>query len=1283
MTVGRRIRVLLALAMLVALAIPSPAFGAVPGGYASPAASAPASAAASPGTRGVATALAAIADSSLVTLTGTLRVQVADSFAGGKSQTYYSLQDAGGLTPLTVTGSGADRLAGALVRVGGRRQVDGSVAVSAGAFAVVKTAAANPALGTLGTGTMSGVAKPGVAAQLGSTAVIIADYSDNPGYPVTAAQAADTFNTNAASVHSFFAAASRGSVNATATILGPWHLGIKECSTDGKTSAWNFDTSLNAARTQATAHSVDLSAYQHVILWTKQPCQTGWAGYGDVVGTRVQMVVDWATYPSDEPAVSAMVASHELGHNLGLAHANFLACFDNSDHQVTIGGNCRSDDYNDWYSTMGAAGPSDHALLDADRLRQLGWLASGESQTVVAVGTYTLVPVYSASAGVRLLRIARATPAITGGPSGALTLELRSTLAGSAWDQMSGSFASAATGVTVRFQEDASGLAFGKSYLLDATPNGTRTGGTTDLDSPVQPGQTLSDPIGGLTITVNSVDGSGASVTIGDTIAPSKPGSFDAAAIPTGGAELDWQASTDNLAVAYYEIDRDGTDIAHVPAPGLTYVDPPAGISGPHTYSVKAVDTAGLKSAALTASVTLTSPPTAPLAVTAIAGDGEALVAWSAPDQGAPITGYQVSSTTGDFHCTTTVALSCVVSGLTNGVAYQFTVIASNAVGPGPASAASNSVTPLADLPSRPTAVSGTPDDTTVAVTWTAPSLAGSSSIDGYTVTSSPGGKTCTTTGSIGCTVTQLTNGVAYTFTVKAHNDSGFGLPSDPSSPATPRTRPDAPVGVVGYGENLSALVTWGAPPFDGGSIVTAYDVISTPGSFTCHTSGARSCTIGGLTNRVNYTFKVQATNIAGTSDWSASSANSMPLYGATYFAVTPNRLLDTRTGTHIGLGASLTANASAVWFQVTGRSADKKLDVPLGAVAVTGNLTVVNAGSSGYLSLTPDRPAALPTTSSLNFPKSDTRANSVTVPLRADGGLWIEFVGGAGTKADALFDVTGYFVGNTSGATYKPLTPNRILDSRSPKHQGLGASLTVNVPARIQVTGQSSDVALNVPSNAVAVVGNLTAVNQDAAGYLSLTPDKPVGAPATSTINFRQRDTRANAVTVPLGSGGVLWVTYETVRGKHSDVLFDVTGYYVPGTSGASYVPLTPNRVIDTRSASHIGTVTTLVMGVPAKLQIAGRSADKALNVPLDAVAVTGNLTEVTGATPGYYALTPAAPNPLPTTSNLNFPRSDTRANAVTIQLGPGGTLWLTFVATTAARSDALFDVAGYFTMK
>ncbi|MDQ1537843.1 MAG: endo,4-beta-xylanase, partial [Actinomycetota bacterium] len=55
-------------------------------------------------------------------------------------------------------------------------------------------------------------------------------------------------------------------------------------------------------------------------------------------------------------------------------------------------------------------------------------------------------------------------------------------------------------------------------------------------------------------------------------------------------------------------------------------------------------------------------------------------------------------------------------------------------------------------------------------LTWTAPVDNGGTAVSEYTVTASPGGKTATTTGATSATVTELTNGTAYTFTVTATN---------------------------------------------------------------------------------------------------------------------------------------------------------------------------------------------------------------------------------------------------------------------------------------------------------------------------------------------------------------------------------------------------------------------------------------------------------------------------------------------------------------------------------
>ena len=87
--------------------------------------------------------------------------------------------------------------------------------------------------------------------------------------------------------------------------------------------------------------------------------------------------------------------------------------------------------------------------------------------------------------------------------------------------------------------------------------------------------------------------------------------------------------------------------------------------------------------------------------------------------------------------------------------------------------------------PGAPTAVTATAGVRNATVAFTPPANDGGSPITGYTVTSNPGGITASGTGSP-ITVSGLTNGVSYTFTVVATNNTGTSPPSVPSNSVTP-----------------------------------------------------------------------------------------------------------------------------------------------------------------------------------------------------------------------------------------------------------------------------------------------------------------------------------------------------------------------------------------------------------------------------------------------------------------------------------------------------------------
>ena len=87
--------------------------------------------------------------------------------------------------------------------------------------------------------------------------------------------------------------------------------------------------------------------------------------------------------------------------------------------------------------------------------------------------------------------------------------------------------------------------------------------------------------------------------------------------------------------------------------------------------------------------------------------------------------------------------------------------------------------------PGQPTSVTATPGDASATVTWGAPADTGTFPITSYQVAATPGGGSCLTA-ALTCTISGLTNGTPYTFTVRALNGAGWGAVSLPSNAVTP-----------------------------------------------------------------------------------------------------------------------------------------------------------------------------------------------------------------------------------------------------------------------------------------------------------------------------------------------------------------------------------------------------------------------------------------------------------------------------------------------------------------
>lgn len=237
-------------------------------------------------------------------------------------------------------------------------------------------------------------------------------------------------------------------------------------------------------------------------------------------------------------------------------------------------------------------------------------------------------------------------------------------------------------------------------------------------------------------------------------------------------------------------------------------------------------------------------PPEPPSDAVAVGGNTTATVAWTPGSTNVTTWSLQVRQVGGSWSAATTDpasvpgdATSTVVTGLTNGTAYEFRVLATNAVASSPYSLPSNAVTPSNLLPATPTNVAADPGESSATVTWDY--VPGAT---GYEVHGSPSG-TCTTTSETTCVITGLTPGLDYTFTVTALNDNGSSatsveslsvVPLAPATtsttapPATTTTTPASSTTTPGATTTVAATTTTqvggsgGSLPITGGSGATA-----------------------------------------------------------------------------------------------------------------------------------------------------------------------------------------------------------------------------------------------------------------------------------------------------------------------------------------------------------------------------------------------------------------------------------------------------------------------------
>jgi Divergent InlB B-repeat domain len=267
---------------------------------------------------------------------------------------------------------------------------------------------------------------------------------------------------------------------------------------------------------------------------------------------------------------------------------------------------------------------------------------------------------------------------------------------------------------------------------------------------------------------------------------------------------------------------------------------------------------------------------------------------------------------------------------------------------------------------------------------------------------------------------------------------------------------------------------------------------------------------------------------------------------------------------------------------------------------------------------------------------------------------------------------LTGVFLEPGNGIQFTSVTPCRLVDTRGPNGPFGGPSMQGNT---IRSFTLPQDPNCTVPTSAIAYSLNVTVVPHVPLGYLTIWPTGEA-QPVVSTLNSPDGRVKANAAIVPAGTSGAVSV-YVT---NTTDVILDIDGYFqAPGAGTYQFYPLTPCRVVDTRTGSN----QPQGLGPPSfgametrPLPVLSSPCLHNLNPPPQAYSFNATVVPApAGQQLGYLTLWPMGQDQ-PLVSTLNNPTATVVANAAIVPAGSNGEI----EAFTFNTTDLIIDVNGYF---
>jgi hypothetical protein len=444
------------------------------------------------------------------------------------------------------------------------------------------------------------------------------------------------------------------------------------------------------------------------------------------------------------------------------------------------------------------------------------------------------------------------------------------------------------------------------------------------------------------------------------------------------------------------------------------------------------------------------------------------------------------------------------------------------------ASTVSQSFTVNAVLPGAPIIGTATAGDAQASMSFSAPAFTGGAAITGYTATASPGGATGTSATSP-ITVTGLTNGQAYTFSVTATNSAGTGEASSASNSVTPK----APQTIT--------FANPGAQNFGTTPTLTATSDSGLTVSFTSSTTGVCTITSGGALTFVTVGTCTINADQAGNASYLA--ANPVNRSFAVNAVVPGAPTIGAATAGDTQVSVSFSAPASNGGAAITGYAATSS---PGGFTGTAGASPITITGLTNGATYT----FTVTATNSVGTGSASASSNAVTpvpaAPIAGavsitvaygsdDNPVPLNLSGGAATSV-AVAGAAGHGTATASGTsiTYTPNAGYSGNDSFTYTASNLGGT---SAPATVTIT---------------------------------VNPDAPVAHDVAATVAYGSSDT---PITLDISGGVATSVTIASAA-SHGTATASGTGItYTPdaGFAGADSFTYTASNAGGTSAAATV----------------------------------------------------------------------------------------------------------------